>query len=140
MNRKNVSKGEKANIPLDTDVNKQIMFDAQLPLQCLPSNIRQGNDNLSSETESVVDDEKDISISDSITNEMDFESLNIDCRFSNLTIRPYQRKRTTSLPEDHETKRKTEKHKQEQRKKNDIKFLSKLFWHLPLVGNGNILN
>ncbi|PSN48018.1 hypothetical protein C0J52_23474, partial [Blattella germanica] len=41
----NVSKGETANIPLNTDVNKQILFDAQLPLQCLPSNIQQGNDN-----------------------------------------------------------------------------------------------
>lgn len=121
--QKNVSKGETANIPVDTDVNKQILFDAQLPLQCLPSNIQQGNDNLSSETESVVDDEKDISISDSSnTNEMDFESLNMDCQSTNLTIRPYQRKRTTSPPEDHETKRKTEKHKQKQRKKTDVKF------------------
>mgnify|MGYP003623267872 CR=1 FL=1 len=39
---------------------------------------------------------------------MDFESLNMDCQSTNLTIRPYQRKRTTSPPEDHETKRKTE--------------------------------
>ncbi|PSN37359.1 hypothetical protein C0J52_18812 [Blattella germanica] len=71
--QQNVSKGETANIPLHTGVNKQILFDAQFPLQCLPSNIQQGNDNLSSETESVVDDEKDISISDSSkTNEMDF--------------------------------------------------------------------
>lgn len=42
--QKNVSKGETANIPLDTGVNKQILFDAQFPLQCLPSNIQQGND------------------------------------------------------------------------------------------------
>ncbi|PSN32571.1 hypothetical protein C0J52_27192 [Blattella germanica] len=60
--QKNILKGETAIIPLDTDVNKQILFDAQLPLQCLPSNLQQGNESLSSETESVVDDEKDISI------------------------------------------------------------------------------
>ena len=52
---------------------------------------------------------------------MDFESLIMDCQSSNLTIRPYQRKRTTSPPEDHETKRKTEKYKQKTTKK-DVKF------------------
>ncbi|PSN46619.1 hypothetical protein C0J52_16812 [Blattella germanica] len=84
--QKNVLKGETANISLETVVKKQILFDSQLPLQCLPSNLQQGNDNLSSETESVVDDEKDISITDSSnTNEMDFESLNMDCRSLNLT-------------------------------------------------------